>query len=419
MAVTAVDSEPITQTSPGRRFLVGANVAVTTVLAAAVVVVAQVLAFNMPLRWDMTSSGVNSLSEGTEHLLRSLDRNVRITSLYFETDREEPDQARYRRAVKDLLDLFEATNRARISTAWVNPLKHHEAYQKLKIRLAEKPVFKKELEPYQQAFQTFHDELYGKITSTLQGDVEQIQTLAASPIGGGAGMQVLGPVQQLLRRRLKEVEATRERVEALTTSATPQYAAAIGDLRTLYRDVSDVLKKIGQYAQEQAAAPGLSEEEAAFLRDAGHRYSELVSDVEAQLTKLQELTTPKIDDLLAQLAPTANAILVETDEDARVVDFSSVWPPLDETMTRAGFKNRAFKGEEKLTAAILRVTHKEQTAVVFVRYGGNPLFVGGFLPGQPPAPYADMKLQLEDANFVDREWDVQSGDTPPKIDPAP
>jgi hypothetical protein len=86
---------------------------------------------------------------------------------------------------------------------------------------------------------------------------------------------------------------------------------------------------------------------------------------------------------------------------------------------RAGFKNRAFKGEEKLTSAILRITHKEQTAVVFVRYGGQPLFMGGFMPGQPPALYANMKLQLEDANFVVEEWDVKTTQTPPVIDPQP
>ena len=77
-------------------------------------------------------------------------------------------------------------------------------------------------------------------------------------------------------------------------------------------------------------------------------------------------------------------------------------------MGRAGFDRRAFKGEEKLTSAILRATHKEQTAVVFTRYGGTPLFLGRFMPGQPPAPYTSMKQQLEDANFIVEEWDVKS-----------
>ena len=125
--------------------------------------------------------------------------------------------------------------------------------------------------------------------------------------------------------------------------------------------------------------------------------------------------------MVTQLTPTGNALLVETAEDARVVDFETIWPPLGQQAPgrRPAFKDRAFKGEEKLTSAILRVTHQEQTAVVFVRYGGVPLFAGGYMPNQPPAPLAEMKAQLEDANFVVEEWDLKSTLTPPTIDPAP
>ena len=88
-------------TSIGRRMLVGTNVVVVTLIVVGIVVVAQLFAYNSA-RWDMTSSGVNSLSEGTENLLRGLDQNVRLTSLYFETDREDEDQQRYRRAAQNL-----------------------------------------------------------------------------------------------------------------------------------------------------------------------------------------------------------------------------------------------------------------------------------------------------------------------------
>ncbi len=137
----------------------------------------------------------------------------------------------------------------------------------------------------------------------------------------------------------------------------------------------------------------------------------------------EQLIFPEIDyDSIDQVRGFEVTIVTtaETDEEARVVDFGSVWPPVDQGAgARARFDQRAFKGEEKLTSAILRVTHKEQTAVVFVRYGGMPLFLGGFMPGQPPAPYGTMKQQLEDANFIVHEWDLKSSEMPPAIDPAP
>ena len=134
MVVEKQSGPAATKASTGRRMLVGTNVAVATLIVAAICVVAQLFAYDSS-RWDMTSSGVNSLGEGTENLLRGLGQNVRLTSLYFETDREDEDQQRYRRAAQNLLDLYEATNRGKVTAEWVNPLKDHEKFQKLIARL--------------------------------------------------------------------------------------------------------------------------------------------------------------------------------------------------------------------------------------------------------------------------------------------
>ena len=80
MAVETPDVQPETGVSGGRRFMVGTNVVVATLLVAAIVVVVQAIAFSVPNgRWDVTSSGVNSLSQATENLLRGLDQEIRLT----------------------------------------------------------------------------------------------------------------------------------------------------------------------------------------------------------------------------------------------------------------------------------------------------------------------------------------------------
>lgn len=420
MAVETQDSNSGSQTSTGRRILVGTNVIVATALVVAIVVVAQAIAHSMPRRWDMTSSGVNSLSEGTESLLRGLDQQMRLTSLYFETDREDKDQPRYRRAVGDLLDLYEATHRAKISGEWVNPLKDHEKFQKLMSRLREKTAFKDEIDLYRERIDKYTDELDAQMRATIDAELAAIDGFGGS--FGQPGVPVaIAPVQNLLGRLSNMLAAVRDRVDATMVGDNAQHSAAVNELKSLYRDFGKSLKDVGAYGSEQAQQDSsLPEDQAGFLAAAGNRYAELVATIEAERTALQELEPLEFDDLVRQLGPTANAILVETDDDARVVDFSAVWPPIREGAAgRAGFDKRAFKGEEKLTSAILRVTHKEQTAVVFVRYSGQPLFMGGFMPGQPPAPYATMKQQLEDANFVVREWDVKARDTSPEIDPTP
>ena len=419
MAVEKQGRKLVSEASAGQRFLVGANVVVATILVVAIVVVAQAIAFSTPSRWDMTLSGVNSLSDATENLLRGLDGNIRLTSLYFETDREEEDQPRYRRAAEDLLNLYEATNRAKISAEWINPLKDHQKFSKLLARLREKTAFKDQIENCRARIDKYTGELDSQMRDLVQSELARIDELGGS-IGDSTTQAVVAPIEHTLMRRANMLDAMRERIDSFALAENPQYTAAINELKSLYRDFAKVLKDIGEYGSEQLQRnPALPAEYGGFLGEASNRYADLVAAVEEETTLLQELETLKIDDLLDELGPTANPILVETDEDAMVVDFSSVWPPMQEGAVRSGLHQRAFKGEERLTSAILRATHKEQTAVVFVRYGGTPLFLGGFMPNQPPAPYTAMKEQLEDANFVVEEWDLKSSQTPPTIDPAP
>jgi hypothetical protein len=397
--------------------LVGANVAVMIALAVGAAVVAQLIAFNIPLRADMTRTGVNSLSESTEKLLRDLPANLRITSLYFETDREEADQPKYREAVRNLLALYESTNRTKITADAINPLKDHQKFQQLLSRVREKPAYKEGIAEYQARLDAFRNELNEKAQKVLQEELERT-TPATAAIDRTAPPGALAQVNELVRRLIQELQVTREQVDTLTGAANPQLAAAVEELKSLYPKITRALKEIPKFTSaELARNPNLPEADAAVLRDAGSRYADLVAALEGETTKFGELQPLKVDELLAKLQPTGNPIVLETDDEAEVIEFSSLWPPVDGSMGRASFNKRAFKGEEVLTSAIVRATYKQQTAVIFVRYGGESMFAGGFMPNQPQAPYAQMKKQLEDVNFVVAEWDLKSKDTPPEIEP--
>lgn len=406
--------------SPGRKFLVGGNVILATILLVGVVVVAQMIAFAAPAaRMDMTSSRINSLSSGTENLLRGLDKNIRLTSLYFETDREEKDQPRYRKAAQNLIDLYESTNRSKIKAEWVNPLKQLERYDALKTRLRDLSAFKPGIDAHRERIERFQNEILPAAQELIQSEIQAASTAGGGAIGGG-NTSPAARVQLTFRQLESVLDATRDQVQVFGSPAKPEYSAAVAELRSFYPQLSKALMDISAFGSEVIRqVPDLPPAEAEYLRDAGSRYADLVARLEAESAKLGELDTLKIDVLFNQILPTGNAIVVESDQDAQVVDFSSIWPPLDQGMGGvAPFDKRAFKGEQELTSAILRTTHKEQTAVLFVRYGGQPLFFGT-MPGQPPAPYSMMKEQLEAANFVVEEWDLKESTTPPTIDPPP
>src|SRR3990172_11901990 len=209
-----------TATSTGRRMLVGTNVVVVTLIVVGIVVVAQLSAYDSA-RWDMTSSGVNSLSEGTENLLRSLDQHVRLTSLYFETDREDEDQQRYRRAAQNLLDLYEGTNRGKVTADWVNPLKDHEKFQKLVARLRDKSAYKDTIAAYQARIDAYKNDLDTQMRRLIQEELNLIGPTVGA-MGESARQSPLPQVEELLRRLSNELEMTREQVDAVTTTANQQ-----------------------------------------------------------------------------------------------------------------------------------------------------------------------------------------------------
>ncbi len=409
-----------TTASTGRRFLVGTNVVAATALAVGIVVVAQLIAYQADVRADMTSSGVNSLSEGTEKLLRGVEKNVRLTSLYFETDREDEDQSLYRRASQDLIDLYQATNRSKVRADWVNPLKDHEKFGELLARLREMPSFREEIDAYTERTDRYRNELDDAIRALIQTELDSINGVRLG-LGQSDGTGVIARLEEALTNINTALESTREQVDDAFQGSSPQYSAAANSLRAFYSSLSTALQNIGSYATGQAQSnPSLPPAQVEYLEGTANRFAGVLADVEGERTKLQALEPLKYEDLAMQLGPTSNALLVETDDDARVVAFNDAWPPVQQgARGRAGFGSRAFKGEEKLTSAILRATHKEQTSVVFVRHGGTPLFSAGFMPGQPRSPYAAMKQQLEDANFIVAEWDLKTAPAPPTVEPTP
>lgn len=411
-------SAPSAPVDPGsKRVLIGANVALTIVLAGLFVAFLQFVG-TLSGFVDMTTSSVNSVGEPTRKLLSGLETPVRLISLYAQTDLETPDQAKYRTAVNDLLSLFEACNRSKVSKEWINPLQDHDKRRALVKRLEEKSRFKDQIASVTKLIDDFHASVQPAVAKLIADEQAQIDAIA----GLGELDPLLGNVRQALTGLEQELGDTTKAVDEYIAAEVPSYSGARSELRQtcdlVHRQLEAIAKSGPEYVRSGRAK--LPPPAADFLTNARTRYQQVMTMVAAQRDALDKATKLDVEDVIASLSPTANGLLVETDDDAKVVRFDELWPPAREGAPgqSAGFHERAFKGEEKLASAILRVTHREQTAVVFVHFGGMPLFFGGF-QGLPQAPYAKIKDLLEDANFVVSDWDLKTGKEPPAIDPKP
>ncbi|MFQ5490199.1 MAG: Gldg family protein, partial [Phycisphaerae bacterium] len=402
-----------------RQLRFGTNVAVAVGLVIAICAVLQWAGYRFGVKADWTTSSVNSLSDGTENLLAGLDRDIRITSAYFENPLEQDDQKKFRQAVWDLADLYQIENRSKIEVDRFNPLQDHDKRQKLMERLAGKAKFAEQSSKHRELVEAFNNDILPQVTALLSAELE---TLDAQGEGlEGQGGYVIQQVQALLQRRQQEIQEIAEDVRAALEDDIPRYSAAVGALRSFYTSTTKLLQDIGTTGKQVAEgeAGRLAPWQVEFLGGAQARFQPVLDALAAQITTMSDLPQLELEKIVRELGPGSNALVVETDDDARVLGFADVWPPMDPGMgaVSMAFKDRAFKGEAKLSSAILQLTSDERTAVVFVKFGGPPLFFGGFMPGQPPAQYGRIKAHLEDLNFEVFEWDLSSQKEPPEIDP--
>jgi len=405
--------------SGGPHWAVGANVGVMIALAIILAGALQYMAYRWSRRADLSSAGVNSLTEGTTSLLRNIESPVTLTSLYFKTDIEDEDQDRYRSAIRDLLNLYRSTNRSKVTVEEINPLKDHQQRKQLFKELIELPKFKEQAAGHIAAIEKFRQETLPQISELMAGELQRIGAFTAL---GTQDERIIGQVRQLYTSVQRELEAAARDIDDAMASEVPLYSGAVASIQQISATILQILNNVITAGDQITARPGEhSPPVAEFFIDAKVRYSPLVIALTDQQAPLDALGQLSFDEVVRDLrADTGNALLVRTERDARVVSFRDVWPPVDPRMPDSNaFKNRKFQGEQKVTSAILQLTQDKKPAVVFVRYGGQPLLSGGFMPGQPGGLYARMRETLEDANFSVHEWDLAAEDAPPAIEPAP
>ena len=417
-------STPMTATR--RRLLYGANVAVAAVLVVAVVGIAVWLAGQYGGRADLTSSRVNSLSSRTVGLLGGLDQDIAITGLYTVLSEYQQYAQKRQDHVRDLLDLYESFGRGRVATAMIDPMKEQDKVASLLQRLREKPAYKDEAAPHEEALNKFPD-LNTAVSGLADGDLAQFKNFAEADVRMKRVREFIIVANNLgmLGREAQSVAAD---VEELLAGDVPRYGRAVSAVREYLAQVQTYLQDAQRWMSGGGAAlPDLMPDVQAFFQTAQERYQPVLDQVAALLKETEDLKQVKLEEVYDTLSQwgTQPPILVETETEARVCSLNDVWP------YRAGGgpappdgDPRDFAGEQAVSSAILQLTQTEKTAIVFTRFGGEspirPDFsqMNRMMMSMPRAPYQVLNAQLEKANFVTEDWDVATQSEPPAVEDA-
>ncbi len=419
MAVTAAEPRAAMQ----RRILYGANVALNIVLAVIVLALAVWAADQIGGRWDLSSSRSNSLSPRTVKLLESLDTDIRITALYTTALKEVRKYAdKHKQVVEDLLDLYETAGGGHVTVESIDPARNTQVVKALIERLAAKPEYRNEAEPHREALEGFED-LVQRIQALSQSEVTQLEEFAKSDPKLNRQRE-LAIIARNFRTLADESQTILEEYAELMGGDLPRYGQAVQRARDYLTRVQQALKAAGDWLSQQGTQlEGIPPQARQFFAEAPQRYEALLRQVQQKLEQTKDLKRVKLEELYDSRRR-GQTIVVETPEKAEVLSYEDVWPfrPADAPPAADG-DPRQFAGEQAISSAILKLTQKQRTAVVFVRYGGSSLLkpdMTNFNPMQPPPrpPYARMAEILEKQNFLTAEWDLQKQDDPPTVEGA-
>ncbi|MBN1344118.1 MAG: Gldg family protein [Phycisphaerae bacterium] len=419
---TEASSEPVLRFK-GRQWIVGANVLVVVVLSVGLLVFANYLAFRFNSKSDWTSTGVNSIGEQTQKLLDGLDQEVTLTSLYqtFQDPTYDAEARKFRTAVDDMLQLYQTERPSKINVASINPAKDRDKILALVDRLRKKTAYQGEAKKHKALIETFTNKLSGEIGQLLANEKKVLQEHLDKSAELGS-VREYGIILRNCQILAQQADRVKEDVAALTGDELPKYTAAVDAIKGYYEQLKAALTEGGKWMADvdnwakrnKIAKPA----DAAFFTDAPKRYAKLIDEVGKELDKAKDLPKLKLEDLDREVRP--DTIIVETSAEARVLSFDDVWPPRERGQfgqpQGSGFDSRKNAGELQISSAVLQLTQKEKTAVIFVRHGGQPLFFGGFMMGGRQAPYAAAKERLERANFIVKEWDVGAKKEPPEFE---
>ncbi len=399
----------------------GLNVAFTIVLAFVLGGVVVWAAGTYGGRGDLTRTGVNSLSPRTEQLLDALDQNVTITGLYSTALKEvRPHAEKHQKRVADLLDLYETAGRGTVTTSMIDASKSPTQVTALLARLKEKPSYKDAAKPHAEALEAF-PALSARLVELMQGELNEINGLHSTD-PALANVRPLSIIERNLQVVVREAQSTEADVQALQADEIPRYGQALyavtchlEQVKAGLQDAMDWMKASGM------GTPGISPDTKSFFAAAPTRCATALGGLQALLKQTEDLAPVELEDVYETLKR-GQTILVETEQEATVLAQDDVWPwrtdrnappPPDGDM-------RDFTGEQAISSAILKLTQKTKTAVIFTRFGGESLLTAAaptnpMMMRMPQAPYGILNDLLQKENFITQEWDVQAQPDPPEI----
>ena len=386
-----------------RRVLFAINTALAALVALAVVVAINFVAYRQFMRFDFTELGVYSLSPQTRQVLDDLDAEHEIVTL-FSTDFMTAGRQR----VRDLIDEYDRRS-PQITVTHIDPNVDIARFDAFAARVRDR--YADEVEPVREAVEQARG-AYTEFTRAIEPVLARLrQVLDRDDLPAGQSLERIRGVFSVLRQAADSEEAFTEQVASALDQPLPNYRNLLSTLEGELSRINDqILPTAVQWftqAADDEALPGEAQEN---LLRAVETLEALRDPVRDATVAAREAETPEGYSRLRRDLAGGGAVVVLGPAKARVIAedemFLQLDPQMAEQMNEAiGEVETRFLGEERLTGALVSLQLEQPPMVVFINSPrGRALGERG--------RYSHVASRLESLNIDVREWSPSGQQTP-------
>ncbi|HXE54788.1 MAG TPA: Gldg family protein [Tepidisphaeraceae bacterium] len=384
----------------------GANVVLMVVLAIVLAGLVTYIAEAHDWRVDTTAAGVNSLKPQTRNVLRDLNSDIKLVSLYSKneaTDSSTRGRTLDRSAmVADLLDNYARASK-HVTVEVIDP-NDNAKVSALQTDLDNR-YGGKDIRQYKDYIEQY-DKVAGQLADLISHESGKVTALVAAEQGKTVNDEVGPQIRDGYNKMDRSLENNRADVKRHLQEHRPNYRGITDTVRSTLEAISASEKNILTFFEKNKDNAQLYEPVRKYMAEGLAANQQIQKQADDEIAKIGKLGELKVDEL-QQAMDVPNPILVLGPTTWRVLSETQVWPSNNASRSDADGKLLPeFAGEQQITAAIIGLTSPTKPKVVFLRPGGGPLTNPGVPLFQPPGPLADISERLRQYNFDVLEKDM-------------
>jgi hypothetical protein len=404
-----------------RRLIIGGNVVFSIIVVWAIIVLVNLVTDRVaPDPVDLTRGGEFSISPRTVNLLKSLPNDITITALFRISDdlaESAKSQAQQQKQqIEDLLRRYSSIS-GKVHYKVLDPIRDNA--EKTRLIRTLKETYAGETTKHKKVVDGFK-QLDPKILTLMDRERNEFKELAENNEKVNSDRNIVAIYYRFTKDYNDAKTSVDDVNELISGEDVPQYSEAVAMIQKLYENVKNDLLAASEYLKGDAQkVEGLSEKTLESFRQKTDQYAELSNLIGEQLKLCMDLPKLELEDIYNQLKQkNARTVIVQVDGSpkSKVIAYGDIWQPAPKQAGDPSKVEYTFNGEAAISSAILALTAKEKSAVIFV-YAGPPDPVKPSYSSMrvSQAPYNSLKKKLEEANFVVESWDLLASKTPPTI----